>query len=315
MYVVRAATLAVGCLLSLPVVAEQRFYQFIDAQGHVQTVEAPLAEPATPPQKSSVSPVEGRTESASPGHGSGVEMPPDAAPAPDSEQPEEEYVDSEVLERKDFNPSGKKRFYILEDGVGSRVEESSGPLTGTTPELAPPIGETSAEPRISLQDAVNEVIDPDEIRRLLGRTTLCADKKSMKSISTLSLGGAQSASVDLKTWHFLGKGGALIKVRIPGEGLRKLKVTSYSKASKKPEFFIPFIAFSNEAGCIVRMIADGYFEWQYGETKTRQARVEGSLIMSSEERYVFVMLPGSDSVNPAEKIVVRPGEFTIEYRK
>lgn len=316
MYVARVAVLVVGCAICLPALAEQRFYQFIDAQGHVQTVEAPVSEPVTPSKQDSNPVVKADDAVTSPEARGSSGKSPTPEPISDSIEPaEEEYLDSEVLERNDFNPTGKKRFYILEDGVGSRVEESSGPLTGMTPDAALPAQESVTEPRIGLQDAVSELHEPAEMRRLLGDAPLCADRKSLGAIVNLSVGGSLSASVDPKAWYFLGKGGALMRARIPGEGLRKLKVASYSRMRRNPEFFMPTVAFVNEEGCMVRMLSDGYFEWQYAETKTRQARVEGSLIMLSGERYVFVLLPDAGPAGQSEKTVTRAGDFTIEYKR
>lgn len=321
-------------LVCAPALAEQRFYQFIDAQGRVQTMLAPESEPATPSIKvpevskpkdqpsaaKSVDEAAGEQVEAekqkgaeSAGSQGGVSAGKEVAP---QESPDEDdvYIDSEELERKDFNPTGKKRFYLLDDGLGTRVEESDGRLMGMTPGKSMFQADEVSEPRVSLQDKLVETVDTGEIEALLGSKSQCLDRKAMRTADILTNKGVLSAPVDARTPHFLGKHGRLMVARVMGDGLRRLKAVSYSKAQKTPAFFIPIIAFANEQGCVSRLMYSGYFEWQYAATKTRHPRVEGSLIMLSSERYMLVLLPESVPEGEAGVPSAQVGDFIIEYK-
>ena len=132
-------------------VAEPRFYQVIDSNGRMQTILASDDEPSVQSSASSAqsempvsqSDTEKKEEQGvKPVASAPVTTAPLVAPEPaasavssventvQAESPEEGYIDSEELERSHFNPTKKKRFYTLNDGMGSRVEESDGQLTG-----------------------------------------------------------------------------------------------------------------------------------------------------------------------------------------
>ena len=59
---------------------------------------------------------------------------------------------------------------------------------------------------------------------------------------------------------------------------------------------MPVIAVADSKGCIVRALADRYFETWFAATKSRHHHLEGSLIMGSTERFVLVLLPRQELV-------------------
>lgn len=297
--------------------AEPRFYQVIDAQGQMQTLmvpdetsptetattpapaEAPESRAAgaastEPPASADIDtpvslPAEGlptATEDA--GKETGVA--PEAVDAKGADA-EGEYVDSEELERSNFNPTKKKRFYLLDDSMGARVEESDGQLTGVVengPDLFPQQTETALR---VFETGTTEVTGTAALQSLLGKDTLCLDDKALAKAAALGRGIPQSVAIDRKAWSFVGEGGVVQVFMVGGEGLRKLTLHSYSKSDRKPSFVMPVIGVADRKGCLVRALTDGYFESWYGATKTRHHHLEGSLIMSSVEQFVLVVLP------------------------
>lgn len=317
-------------------VAEQRFYQVIDAQGRMQTILAPENKPAadtsapvieaevTERQSEGVMPedqpendnketpaaplVEHPQEAQSPGI-------TDAAP-PEASGPDEDYIDSEELERSNFNPTRKKRFYLLNDGMGSRVEESDGQLSGAI-ENGPELFPQHTEAPFRVFDASSaEITDAVALKALFKDQSVCLDNKGLQKATALGRGIPQSVPIDRKTWGFVGAGGVVEIFKVGGEGLRKLTLHSYAKSDKKPAFVMPVIALADDKGCIVRALANEYFEMWYAATKTRHHRLEGSLIMASAERFVIVLLPRQENVrNEAGFPLTDDGMFAVKWHE
>lgn len=321
-------------------VAEPRFYQVIDAQGRMQTILAPddkyepevpakkIEPPATklPPVTSVpagpqatqsslpvVVPAATDSKAQAPSSGSGIDVV--NAPAEIS-APEDDYIDSDELERLHFNPEQKKRFYLLDDGVGSRVEESDGEIMGSVengPDLFPQKPEQAFR---ELHSPSEDIIDPAALEQLLSSKSLCLDKKSLKKAFALGKGVPQSSTIDHKTWVFIGGGGVVQAYKVGGEGLRKVTLNSYAKSDKSPMFVMPVIALADSKGCIVRVVTSGYFETWYAATKTRHHHLEGSLIMSSAERFLLVVLP--KQINEQENTgfpLTNDGMFAIKWHE
>lgn len=318
------------CLATATVVAEQRFYQVIDAQGRMQTLMAPEKMPeAEKPVESQVKPdAEPGTDDdvpATAGSGSekeaagearpSVTAAPAAAavratPAPD------EYVDSELLERTNFNPTNKKRFYVVNDGMGSRVEESESQLNGTDEKAPAFFSADPVEPFTPVGMELIETVDEQVLKTLIKAHSFCLSEKELASASTLSRKSSFPVIIDRKTRQFLGAGGVVRVLRVSGDGLRKIGVSSYSKTERKPGFVIPVLAVANEKGCVIRAVPDGYFERRYVATKTRHERLEGSIIMMSAERFLLVVLPDPKQLKPASEIPrTDDGDFAVQWHE
>lgn len=321
------------CLVTTVVVAEQRFYQVIDAQGRMQTIMAPESKPkadkpAESQSRSDAPAVDEKAESDAPAMAgsepekeaadeapSSVTATPAAAAIPAATAPDE-YVDSELLESTNFNPTNKKRFYVVNDGMGSRVEESESQLTGTGESTPVLFSAAPVEPFIPVGMELVETVDEQVLKTLLDAKSFCLSEKELAGASTLSRKSSLPIIIDHKTRQFLGVGGVVRVLRVSGDGLRKLGVISYSKKERKPGFVIPVLAMANEKGCVIRAVPDGYFERRYVATKTRHERLEGSIIMMSAERFLLVVLPDPKQLKPASEIPrTDDGDFAVQWHE
>ncbi|HCT39714.1 MAG TPA: hypothetical protein DF427_00750 [Moraxellaceae bacterium] len=318
------------CLVTTAVVAEQRFYQVIDAQGRMQTIMAPESKPkaekpAEPQSGSDVFAVEGKSDTDAPA--TTVSVPENKAvdetrpsekvtPAAAATQATDEYVDSELLESTNFNPTNKKRFYVVNDGMGSRVEESENQLAGTDGKEPTFFSAGPVEPFTPVVMELIETADEQVLKSLINAESFCLGEKELTGASTLSRNSSFSVIIDRKTRQFLGAGGVVRVLRVSGDGLRKLAVSSYSKTERKPGFVIPVLAMANEKGCVIRAVQDGYYERRYVATKTRHERLEGSIIMMSAERFLLVVLPDPKQLKPASEIPrTDDGDFAVQWHE
>lgn len=312
--------LLIPCLLFLwpvttNVVAEQRFYQVMGADGRMQTIlvpDEPVEKKPTPEK-----PVDDGRATAGAGEREAVgtqavtpatnahpeETPQSAAPLLSPIIPipgegsafpvgEDEYIDSEELEREGFNSQKKKRFYLLNDGMGRFVEEvQAGELTDTGNQSVP-------TPALDEQDVVArwasdpvELTDAKALGTLRGGKPLCLPRSELANAARVQKGAVRAVRADAKVWQFMKEGDVLELFLVEGEGLHKLLLHSYSKKEKNPSFFMPVIAVADATGCITRAVTSGYFDRWVGATKTRQHSVQGSFILLSSDRYVMVLLP------------------------
>lgn len=302
----KCVVLALGLMSAAPAFAEQRFYQFMDAQGRIQTVTLPdETDPVV--KKSEQQPEAAKSDSpAAP-----VDAPArpetsvEAAATADVETSTEEsreYMDSEELERSNFNPEKKKRFYLLNDGIGNRIEESGEAEGGNNPDARPmfmPPEETPEYFKV-LQAAPVDVQAPEALLSLFAGMIhkspdgkpLCLGKASRKNVQVLSKDVSASVMIDSKTRYFLGSTGVVSVFSVAGEGLRDIRIRSISNSDRKPAFVEPVIAYANEAGCVIRATTNGYFEHWLPATNSRHPLLEGRLTMLSGERFLLVVLPG-----------------------
>lgn len=307
------------------VAPEQRFYQVIDENGRPQTIMiSGQAAKSSTEKKDTAAPATDQHQELQPPQASQVQdvIPPAAPPisviplAPSAPVPKdnETYLDSEILESTNFNPEKKKHFYVLEDGVGTRIQESDGQLTGVAEHSAPLFPKSKVAGGTILESSLIELTDPVAIQKLMGAHPLCMAQPEKKVTGVLSKGRSASVKVDSKTRQFLGVGSPLLVLRVEDEGLRKLKLTSYSVSERSPSFFMPVIAFADPAGCIIRAHPGGYFERRHEATKMRQHRVEGGFIMLSAEKYLLIVLPEKPQPDQVEPVTLNEnGVVAVEY--
>ncbi len=305
--------------------SEQRFYQVIDENGRPQTImiSEKAVKPSTEKKDTSASAADQRQVLQPPQSSQAQDVIPPAAPNADVTplapsvtvlKDDDAYLDSEVLESTNFNPEQKKHFYVLEDGVGTRIQESDGQLTEMAESSPSMFPQKEVAGGTALESSLIELTDPVALQKLIGAHPLCMAQPDKKVTGVLSKGSSASARVNDKTRHFLDVGSTLLVLRVEGEGLRKLKLTSYSISEKYPSFLMPVIALADSAGCIVRAHPGGYFERRHEATKTRQHRVEGSFIMLSAEKYLLIVLPEKPHPDQVEPVTLNEnGVVAVEY--
>lgn len=325
-----ASSLLLVALLSVASAkaADKRFYQVIDADGRVQMVEIPADKPVNGSDDASAgtsgfgegeAPTESSPAVQSPGDSDRRVAPPESDTTSEArglsdEVSPSDYVDSEVLDRSGFNPESRKRFYILDDGSGNsvRIEESDGQLRGFDPG-SPSFYQLPKEGRgTPITAPLQEITDAERLSPLFAFGG-CLSPEQLQLASGLAKSAPKSVFVDRKSWQFVGEGQPVLVLSVPGTGLRRLSVSSYSLKSRKPEFFMPVIAYADEKGCVIRASVAGYFDERHDATKTRHPRLSGPIIMLSSERYLLVVLPRRPLANlPAELDQSELGELLFE---
>lgn len=332
----RCAVVALGLFITAPVFAEQRFYQYMDAQGHIQTVVLPeksgkaSAENEKPKEAvaSDVTPDNASDKPKDPSavsEGSASPDVPDKMTGSASTSNEQEYLDSEELERSGFNREKKKRFYLLNDGVGGRIEESDGPPGGNNPDAASMFMQPVAPMEYFkiLHSSPTELRSQDELQAVFktgikgnsAARSLCLERKVLQNARKLSSDISDSVLIDRKTWHFLGEGGVVAAFSVAGEGLRSIVVQSMSHSDRNPAFAEPYFVYADTNGCINRATTAGYFEHWLAATNSRHPMLQGHLTMLSGDHYLLVVLPGSSRVSSSDFPSSPDGVLAVKWQK
>lgn len=293
--------------------AEQRFYQVVDPDGHVRTIEAPHESGQGAEKATSASAVDEQPsiKASVPAHQSGTvpmekELLEKFAPYNG-----DAYLDSERLESSQFNPEQKKNFYIINDGLGSRVEQST-PGAMDTPEIK------SVESRIAVRGmdlplGREEIIEEALMKTLLATSTLCVATQTLEKSKKLPPKRLDTLILDKKAWQYREPLGVVEAYRLSDDGMKTLTLQSYARNERAPDFVSPALAMADEKGCIKRIVT-GYFQSRYEATKAKHSMLEGKVTIHADEPYVFVVL--SEYQRPAGTSYKRSqyGQFSIKWQ-
>lgn len=292
-------------LAALPAAAAERFYPVVGPDGRVQMIRSPEAEASSGRGEASAptggeaaaAPVVGASAG---GEEAALPQPPVAGFAPyDSEQ----YADSEAVEAAIARERAeKKRFYVIDDGLGNRLSESgSGSEEGAlSPVLAQPAPLLVEEPSYPVPSVFRQ-LPSAEARTRFPALPACLDRPRLAAAATVAPGLPASLVLHRATYTFLEDDRVVEVYRVGGNGPRTLVLRSYSRTDRNPSFAHPHMGFLDENGCLTRVVA-GYYEHLFPRTDGRHAMLRGELLVHTEEAYVAVLA----SRSPAEIAAALP---------
>ena len=232
-------------LLSPIIWAEDRFYSTVDAQGRVQIIKesadgntAPSApsKPDTVPDVSAKVPAkttEQTQSSAKPTAKNGLRQ-----------LEQESYIDSEVLEQKNFNPDDKKRFYYVPDGaMGSKVIESE---DGLSRSVAPEV--FAAVSRKAIVSPQYQYIDAASWGVMYQRQSACLDvgylHKHAKPLTDKSNIWVR------QNFEQANEPEAVLALSQLDSSSQQLRLESFATTYKRPSYYLPVVPFVDSKGCV-----------------------------------------------------------------
>lgn len=300
-----ASALIAGMFMACSATAEDRFYQVIDATGHVQVIrEASPQRPAkntAAQSRSAALDAPPTSKAAASAPDAVIAVGPEQMQSPPVEAPYaayngEEFVDSEALDSAHEKP-GKDKFYVMNDPAGTRIQSMS---DGEGMAISSAHGELSTREYIALKDGSVVMTGP----MLLHDEKGCFTEKQMRQGEELLAGHADDVIFDRKLPRFLPPNGLVQLYRVTGEGFGSLKVRSYARKDVDPDFVVPRLGFADSQGCITR-VTDFYFQRYYSATKSKHPMLEADLVLHANEAYLFLLTPSG----PVHEDQARP-----EYR-
>lgn len=308
--------LAAALAAVLPAQAEERFYPVPgpdgrimmirgeasddDVEGDAAATKGEAAKTVGTAKAESPAAAAPTTEAADPGTvaaegaapGAGATDAAGKAAAPYAPYDSDTYVDAEAIDAAARAEEGKRRFYLIDDGMGGpRVSESDEELL-SAPEEAPLLPSmVPEEPYEALPLAGVELDAAASAQRFPGLPA-CLAQKARESAIPVDQRTPATLVVNRQGLQFLPPTGILSAYRLDGEGLRTLVVRSYSRKTRRPAFVQPPLAFLDARGCLLRVTTD-YFERRYGATDARLPMLRADLLVHAEDAFLLVLAGGS----------------------
>ena len=223
----------------------------------------------------------------------------------------EQYVNNEYLEHSEFNLEGKKRFYVMPEGVVDSklgggatrvqvVEREKGVgqsvldrlFKKRQPESVKPMVLSSTYYRIAQADAISS----------LGQS--CFNNKKIKHAKTLA------AQKDVNLWPRapLTDEFDYEVVKLEGD-LRHLQVNSYASKTRQPTFYWPFAVFLDAQGCVIEG-AGGYKSQDTQSTLLQHEQVEGVIQLPAQTRYLL-LTPLASAIDMENRQLSNQGQLKI----
>jgi len=266
-------------VISTFVVADERFYTTVDAQGRVQVIKSEQLTTVERP-KLPVSSMESVVSEAEPKqevNGSSLKQGTRQLDA-------DTYVDTELLERKNFNVEDKKRFYFLPNtGFGTQVVESKDGVVN-----APIVSQELVKPTAYVSSNYLP-LSVEDVQRWYPQLKQCMSQSDIKKHSkplkdSHNIWAKPPLITDIFEFdEFLALSSATPVVK-------QLRVVSFANSDKKPAFYLPIMVFLGETGCPVAGV------WQYWSrahiaTDKQYASVEGLINIPAHSAYVLFYRP------------------------
>ncbi|MDM1331295.1 putative pilus assembly protein FilE [Acinetobacter indicus] len=223
----------------------------------------------------------------------------------------EQYVNNEYLEHSEFNLEGKKRFYMMPEGVVDNklgggatrvqvVEREKGVgqsmldrlFKKRQPESVKPMVLSSTYYRIAQADAISS----------LGQS--CFNNKKIKHAKTLAV------QKDVNLWPRapLTDEFDYEVVKLEGD-LRHLQVNSYASKTRQPTFYWPFAVFLDAQGCVIEG-AGGYKSQDTQSTLLQHEQVEGVIQLPAQTRYLL-LTPLASAIDMENRQLSNQGQLKI----
>lgn len=214
-----------------------------------------------------------------------------------------EYVNNEYLEDQEFNIEGKKRFYIMPDGLGrtESVERKKGVSRSTLDQLFN--RHTQDDQSAVVLSPTYMRLSPQDLESAFERDK-CFIEGYTKSIKTLSI----NKEVNLWPRKPLKEKFEYEVVQL-NPSIQHLKFTSFAASNEKPVYYWPLVVFLNEKGCILEGVS-GFKSKSYPSTILQHSSIQGVLKIPPSAKYIM-MTPLSSAVDVEEKDLTNQGQVQI----
>ncbi|MGC9619920.1 UNVERIFIED_CONTAM: putative pilus assembly protein FilE [Acinetobacter pittii] len=214
-----------------------------------------------------------------------------------------EYVNSEYLEDQEFNLEGKKRFYIVPDGLGrtESIERKKGLSRSTLDQLF----------NRHTQDTDSAVVLAPTYIRLSSQDLeatfeqdKCFIKNYNKSIKKLSI----NKEVNLWPRKPLKEKFEYELIKLD-PSIQHLKLMSFAASNERPLYYWPLVIFLDDKGCILEGVS-GFKSKSYPSTLLQHASIQGVLKLPPLAHYMM-LTPLSSAVDVAENELTNQGQIQI----
>ena len=283
---------------------DERYYPTVDAQGRIQvikSVQPPIPVTSIPVIKNNtvVESVEQAGEKEQSSNAKSFKSIPGAR-----QVDAETYIDTELLEKKNFNIDDKKRFYYLPDGgIGTQIIETSEGVAISRPEL-----KTVKKP-ISYVASNYWGLTKEEVLQHFPQQAECITQKNIKKMSR-PFKSVNNIWVQPPLKSNALEIDALLSVEKEAPKLTKIRISSFTTTQKKLNFYLPIVIFLDNQGCTLSA-AWQYWSRAYTATDTQYASVDGLVNVPDQTAYVLFYRP-NNTLKADIPLSLESGSFVVE---
>lgn len=259
------------CFLSSPLHAEDtsRFYTVIDEFGHMRSVRKDEASMSSDRSNSVASKKSILSRAAATSTLNG-----------------ETYIDSEYLEKREFNLDEKKKFYAVPDGLGGTqiVERVPGAIESQKkPEMDTPNKDGVIPALITLSDQYQRV-PAAEISPLIGMTCLSIQAlrqpKIMRDEQVVLWPRSDAPKINNKA--------ALNYVVVEfRSNTRDVSLQSFAPLGHQSDYYWPLPIFLDTDGCVIEGV-NGFYQKTLPSTMLQPSILVGNLHIPEKTRYMML---------------------------
>ncbi|MCU4414764.1 putative pilus assembly protein FilE [Acinetobacter sp. WU_MDCI_Axc73] len=221
----------------------------------------------------------------------------------------EKYIDSEYLEEKEFNLEGKKRFYMMPEGV---VDARLGAV-----HMQPEQREKGVSKSFLQSMLKKNQNEKEEVLALSSTYYRMPKEQVVESLEAACFTGKKIK--DAKLFNVEKQIGLwprkplkdtfdyeVVKLSAP---LKQLKLTSYATTEQNPTFYWPFVVFLDQKGCILEGVS-GYKNQEFPATMLQHAAIEGTIRLPDQTSYIL-LTPLASALDVQEKSLSNQGQIKL----
>lgn len=296
-------------------VAEERFYPIMGPDGQMQLIRSVEPAPAEKAPVPDAAAAGDRRDGAAPAAAPAAE--PEPEPSALAPYDSGSYADVEDVDRELARGEERKRFYLINDGMGARISESGEDAGAGLPEVAPqpsavppPVGAYK-----ELANRYEEFAAEGALRAFPALAT-CLGPERRGEARELAAGEPLGVVLNRQAYQFLDGSGAAEVIRVAEDGLRTVVLRSYSRTTRDPSFPEPALVLLGEDGCVTRLVM-GYFDRFYPATDASHPALRAEVLLHADDRYLLVMaMPEQSPDDPIRPFrLSRFGQMKLTLKK
>ena len=220
------------------------------------------------------------------------------------------YVKNEVLEEKEFNLDGKKRFYTMPEGI---IDTKNGATRLQTVQREKGIGQSVMQALFKKNRATGQDtplilavtyyrISAETASEGMGRT--CFQDKKLKKAKDIALDTQVNLwpRAPLKDEFDF----EVVKLKQP---LQNIQIQSYASRQKDPTFYWPFAVFLDEKGCILEG-AGGFKNNDSASDYLKYENIEGMIQVPRNSHYLL-LTPLASAIDVEERVLSNQGQLKL----
>ncbi len=223
---------------------------------------------------------------------------------------DEQYVSNELLEEKEFNLEGQKRFYMMPEGI---VDTKLGMTRNQTVEREKGLG-SSVMQALFKNNRLSEQNKPLVLAHSYYRISAedAVEGLGQRCFQDKKISKAKEMAVEdhVNLWPRAPLKNQfdfeVVKLKQP---LKNIQLQSFASRQQNPSFYWPFAVFLDEQGCVLEG-AGGFKNNNAAGNYLHYAYIEGLLQVPDQSRYLL-LTPLASAIDVEDQVLSNQGQLKL----